>query len=130
MEIFELAAQLGKVLKEDERLVRMAKAKEAYENDMSLRTLMREYQVQQLALEKTAGQKDVEARFLEMIQDRINDLYNQIIEHPVYVELEAAQNDVNTLMNAVNNTIMFEITGEMPSSCTHDCSTCGGSCGH
>ncbi len=130
MEIFELASQLGKVLKEDERLVRMAKAKEAYENDMSLRTLMREYQVQQLALEKTAGQKDVEARFLEMIQDRINDLYNQIIEHPVYAELEAAQNDVNALMNAVNNTIMYEITGEMPSSCTHDCSTCGGACGH
>lgn len=130
MEIFELATQLGKVLKEDERLVRMAKAKEAYENDMSLRTLMREYQVQQLALEKTAGQKDVEARFLEMIQDRINDLYNQIIEHPVYVELEAAQNDVNALMNAVNNTIMYEITGEMPSSCTHDCSTCGGGCSH
>ena len=130
MEIFELATQLGKVLKEDERLVRMAKAKEAYENDMSLRTLMREYQVQQLALEKTAGQKDVEARFLEMIQDRINDLYNQIIEHPVYAELEAAQNDVNALMNAVNNTIMYEITGEMPSSCTHDCSTCGGGCSH
>ena len=130
MEIFELAAQLGKELKKDERLVRMANAKEAYENDMDLRTLMREYQVQQIALEKTAGQKDVEARFLEMIQDRINDLYNQIIAHPVYVELEAAQNEVNALMNAVNNTITFEITGEMPSSCTHDCSTCGGSCSH
>ena len=64
MEIFELAAQLGKELKKDERLVRMANAKEAYENDMDLRTLMREYQVQQIALEKTAGQKDVEARFL------------------------------------------------------------------
>ena len=130
MEIFELAAQLGKELKKDERLVRMAKAKEAYENDMELRTLMREYQVQQLALEKTAGQQGVEARFLEMIQDRINDLYNQIIAHPVYTELEAAQNEVNALMNAVNNTITFEITGEMPFSCTHDCSTCGGGCSH
>ena len=130
MEIFELAAQLGKELKKDERLVRMANAKEAYENDMDLRTLMREYQVQQIALEKTAGQKDVEARFLEMIQNRINELYDQIVAHPVYVELEAAQEEVNALMNAVNNTIMFEITGEVPSSCTHDCSTCGGSCGH
>ena len=130
MEIFVLAAQLGKELKKDERLVRMANAKEAYENDMDLRTLMREYQVQQIALEKTAGQKDVEARFLEMIQNRINELYDQIVAHPVYVELEQAQNAVNDLMNAVNNTIMFEITGEVPSSCTHDCSTCGGSCGH
>ena len=130
MEIFALAAQLGQELKKDERLVRMAKAKEAYETDGELRTLMREYQVQQIALEKTAGQKDVEARFLEMIQDRINLLYDQIVAHPVYVELEAAQNEVNALMNAVNNTITFEITGEMPSSCTHDCSTCGGGCSH
>ena len=130
MEIFALAAQLGQELKTDERLVRMAKAKEAYETDGELRTLMREYQVQQIALEKTAGQKDVEARFLEMIQDRINQLYDQIVAHPVYVELEAAQEEVNALMNAVNNTITFEITGEMPSSCTHDCSTCGGGCSH
>ena len=130
MEIFALAAQLGQELKKDERLVRMAKAKEAYETDGELRTLMREYQVQQIALEKTAGQKDVEARFLEMIQDRINQLYDQIVAHPVYVELEAAQEEVNALMNAVNNTMTFEITGEMPSSCTHDCSTCGGGCSH
>ena len=130
MEIFELATKLGQELKKDERLVRMAKAKEAYDNDGELRTLMREYQVQQIALEKTAGQKDVEARFLEMIQDRINQIYDQIVAHPVYVELEAAQNEVNALMNAVNNTITFEITGEMPSSCTHDCSTCGGGCSH
>ena len=126
MEIFELAAQLGKELKKDERLVRMANAKEAYENDMDLRTLMREYQVQQIALEKTAGQKDVEARFLEMIQNRINELYDQIVAHPVYVELEQAQNAVNDLMNAINSTITFNITGEIPSNCTHDCSTCGG----
>ena len=126
MEIFELATQLGKVLKEDDRLVRMAKAKEAYETDGELRTLMREYQVQQIALEKTAGQKDVEARFLEMIQDRINQLYDQIVAHPVYVELEAAQEEVNALMNAVNNTIMTQITGEESAGCTHDCRTCGG----
>ena len=30
------------------------------------------------------------------------------------------------LMNAVNATITANITGETPSSCTHNCSTCGG----
>ena len=33
-------------------------------------------------------------------------------------------------LDKLNNTITFEITGEMPSSCTHDCSTCGGGCSH
>ena len=40
--------------------------------------------------------------------------------------MNEAQAAVNNLMNAVNNTIMFAITGEMPAGCTHDCSSCGG----
>ena len=63
---------------------------------------------------------------IQLIQDRINELYEQITASPLYKELEEAQNAVNELMNAINNTITFAITGEMPSNCTHDCSTCGG----
>ena len=62
------------------------------------------------------------------IQKRIETLYHEIIEHPVYLALNEAQEAVNMLMNEVNGVITFHITGEMPSSCTHDCSTCGGGC--
>ena len=37
-----------------------------------------------------------------------------------------SRSEVNELMNAVNQTIMTQITGEEPSGCTHNCSTCGG----
>ena len=57
-----------------------------------------------------------------------NELYKYIMEHPAFAELNDAQADVNVLMNEVNSTITFHITGEKPSSCTHDCSTCGGGC--
>ena len=63
--------------------------------------------------------------FIDTIQKRIDTLYNAIMSHPVFLELNEAQAEVNELMNAVNNTITFNITGEMP-SCTHDCSTCSG----
>ena len=33
---------------------------------------------------------------------------------------------VDQLLNSVNETIMSAITGEDPSNCTHDCSTCSG----
>ena len=36
---------------------------------------------------------------------------------------------LNALMAEVNAEIKFCITGERPSTCTHDCSTCGG-CSH
>ena len=129
MTVFELAAQLGKALKEDEKLVRLDKAKKAYEGEKELQKFMVEYEVQQKALQAELVKDERDTLLIDMIQKRINELYNTIMAHPIFVELNEAQADVNELMNAVNNTITFEITGEIP-SCTGSCSTCGGGCSH
>jgi len=127
MEIFELAEQLGKVLKEDSRLVALEAAKAAYENDGELKKHMMEYEVQQQAMQREVAKSDRDLQFIELIQKRIDTLYQMIVENPTFVALNEAQAAVNGLMNEVNATIMFQITGEKPSSgCTHDCSTCGG----
>lgn len=128
MEIFEIAAQLGKTLKEDERLVRLENAKKAYQESPELGKMMVEYEVQQKALENEVVKPEKDTQFIDIIQNRINELYRSITEHPVFVELNEAQTVVNDLMNSVNSTIMFNITGELPSDCTHNCSTCGGGC--
>ena len=127
--IFELAAALGKALKEDEKLVRLEKAKNAYESDKALQKYMIEYEVQQKALQGEITKDERDTMFIDLIQKRIDELYKLIMEHPVFAELNEAQAEVNELMNAVNNTITFNITGEKP-SCTHNCSTCGGGCAH
>ncbi len=124
--VFEMAMVLGKALKKDPRMVRMDAAKEAYEKDPELMTLMSEYEVQQKAAENVATGEDFDPQMIQLIQDRIDELYKQITEHPTYQELAEAQEAVNALMEAVNNTITFAITGEVPSNCTHDCSTCSG----
>ena len=130
MTAFELAAQLGKALKEDEKLVRLANAKKAYEEDKELQKYMIEYEVQQKALQVEITREERDTLFIDVIQKRIDELYKLIMEHPIFEELNEAQAEVNELMNAINNTISFEITGELPNSCTHNCSTCGGSCSH
>jgi cell fate (sporulation/competence/biofilm development) regulator YmcA (YheA/YmcA/DUF963 family) len=127
MGIFELAAELGKALKDDEKLVRLAQAKSAYSSDGDLQKKMVEYEVQQKALQMEITREERDTLFIDTIQKRIDVLYHEIMDHPVFAELNEAQSDVNELMNAVNNTITFHITGEVP-SCTHDCSTCGGGC--
>ena len=129
MTVFELAVELGKALKEDEKLVRLANAKKAYEDDGDLQKMMVEYEVQQKALQVELTRDERDTLLIDNVQRRINELYNAIMAHPVFVELNEAQSDVNELMNAVNSTITFQITGETP-SCTHDCSTCGGGCAH
>ena len=130
MTIFELANELGTALKNDEKLIRLAEAKKAYENDNVIKKYMVEYEVQQKALQVELTKEERDTLFIDVIQKRIDELYKLIMEHPVFVELNEAQAEVNELMNAVNNAITFEITGEIPKSCTHNCSTCGGACAH
>ncbi|MBQ9797921.1 MAG: YlbF family regulator [Clostridia bacterium] len=126
MEIFELASELGKKLAQDERLVALEQAKNAYEENKELQTYLVEYDVQQRAMQKAVTQDDRDMDLIESIQRRINELYELIANHPAFEELNRAQAVVNELMNSVNQTIMTQITGEEPSGCTHNCSTCGG----
>ena len=130
MDIFELAAQLGRALKEDERLVKLNEAKTAYESDKELQKLMVEYEVQQKALQHEITKEERDTMFIDVIQKRIDELYKAIMSHPVFTQLNEAQAEVNVLMNEVNSTITYNITGEKPSACTGSCSTCGGGCGH
>lgn len=126
MEIFELASELGKKLKEDARLVALENAKNAYDESTELKTYLTEYDVQQRAMQKAVTQEERDMQLIECIQRRIDELYKLISEHPHFVELNRAQEEVNELMNLVNQTIMTQITGEEPSGCTHNCSTCSG----
>ena len=126
MGIFELAAELGRVLKEDTRLVRLEEARKAYESDERVIKLVTEYEVQQKAIQNAAMKEERNQVLIDMIQQRIDALYDEIVACESYKALEKAQNEVNELMNMVNSTITFNITGETPSGCTHDCSSCGG----
>ncbi|MBQ7335007.1 MAG: YlbF family regulator [Clostridia bacterium] len=126
MEIFELAAELGKKLKDDARLIALEEAKKAYEEDVTLQKYMVEYEVQQKAMQRAVAQPDRDMQLIDSIQRRTDELYQLIAEHPVFAQLNRAQAEVNELMNSVNQTIMTQITGEEPFGCTHNCSTCGG----
>ncbi len=125
--IMELAAELGKAIKEDERVKALDAAKKAYDEDKNLTRYVIEYNVQQKAManefEKGDDRDDV---MLKQIQNRIDELYTLIVENEAFVAMNAAQEAVNNFMNEVNGIITLNITGEMP--CTHDCSTCHSDC--
>ena len=125
-EIMELAAELGKKLRDDDRLKRLEEAKNEYTSDTELQKKLLEYEVQQKAMQGEITKPEKDTVFIEIIQNRIDQLYREITESPAFVKLNEVQAEVNELMNAVNATITANITGETPSSCTHNCSTCGG----
>jgi cell fate (sporulation/competence/biofilm development) regulator YlbF (YheA/YmcA/DUF963 family) len=126
MDIFEMAAALGDALKQDEKLVALEAARKNYMEDRQLQALVIEYEVQQTAMQKEASRgEDYDTHLIDMIQNRINELYEAITKHETYLALEKAQEEVNALMNKINGIITTHITGEEP-GCTHNCATCGG----
>ena len=122
--IMNLAAQLGKAIKEQNIYKKFSEAKKAFDANEKLNDKIVEYGVQQTAYQEAAVSPERDDADLEQIQGRLNALYEEIFADPDFVALNAAQEEVNNLMNMVNETITFNITGEQ--SCTHDCSTCGG----
>lgn len=126
MDIFEMAAALGDALKQDEKLVALEAARKNYMEDRQLQALVVEYEVQQTAMQKEASRgEDYDTHLIDMIQNRINELYEAIIKNETYLALERAQEEVNALMNKINGIITTHITGQEP-GCTHNCATCGG----
>ena len=125
MDIFEMATALGDALKQDEKLVALEAARKNYESDRQLQTLVIEYEVQQRAMQKEAVDPNCDTHMIDMIQSRINELYEAITQNETYLALEKAQEEVNALMNKINGIITARITGQEP-GCTHNCATCGG----
>ena len=126
MDIFEMAAALGDALKQDEKLVALEAARKNYMEDRKLQALVVEYEVQQTAMQKEASRgEDYDTHLIDMIQNRINELYEAITKNETYLALEKAQDEVNALMNKINGIITARITGQEP-GCTHNCATCGG----
>ena len=128
-EMKAIIAQLGELIKADARHLAIRAAIDEYERSEELNNLIAEYNMQQNALADVYG-KDGEAdeALRNAVQLRIDALYDQITEHPVYVAYVDAKQAFDALTNEVYGELQFVITGQRP--CSHDCSSCHSDCGH
>lgn len=130
-EMKEVIAKLGELVKADERCTRIQSTISDYEHSEELTALIGEYNTQQNLLadayNKPEGDRTTSEEFKSAVQARIDALYDQITTHPVYTAYVAAKNEFDALTQEIYAELQFVITGERP--CSHDCSSCGGSCG-
>lgn len=129
--IIELAHNLGEEIAKSDEIANLNKAKNAYDASAELQKKLSEYETERklLAEEFCKPENETDKRAVADLQARIQELTREITSDPTYICFSEAQKALNDLMASVNAEIKFCITGERPSSCTHDCSTCGG-CSH
>ena len=129
--IIELAHMLGEEIAKSEEIKNLNETKNAFDSNEELQAKMKEYEAERILLGQEFAKSNDEAdeKAIANLKARIEELTKEISQNPVYIEFANAQNAMNNLMASVNAEIKFCITGERPSTCTHDCSTCGG-CAH
>ena len=129
--VIELAHMLGEEIAKSEEIKNLEAAKAEFDKDADLQSKMKEYETERILLagefSKEPDQADQIA--ISNLKNRLEELSREINLNKLYQDFANAQRAMNELMNSVNAEIKFCITGERPSSCTHDCSTCGG-CSH
>jgi len=122
-------AALGALIKADERCANIEAAIAEYEKSEELNGLIAEYNTQQnLLADMYAKGETPDDDLRETVQNRIDELYDAITAHPVYTAYLNAKNAFDELTTEVYGEIQFVVTGQRP--CSHDCSSCGGGCGH
>ena len=124
--IIELAHMLGVEISKSEEMKNLGMAKDAFEADRDLQSKMREYETDRVLLTQEYSKDEADEKLIADLHARIDELAKEITENGLYMAFVGAQAAVNALMNDVNAEIKYCITGERPSDCTHDCSTCKG----
>ncbi len=128
-EMKEIIASLGALVKADPRCAAIEASIEDYEHSEELNSLIAEYNTQQNLLADAYSRGEALADDVkESIQSRIDALYDQVTEHPVYVAYLNAKNAFDELTNEIYGELQFVITGQRP--CSHNCSSCHADCGH
>ena len=130
--VFEMARALGEELQKTPQVEALVAAKNAYEADAEIATLVQEYTQMHHDFEAKmqAGGITVEEQraFAEDMKVKGEAIRNNKLASDLYV----AEQNFNNFMNAVFNIITATLTGEEPEAaggCDPSCcSSCGGGC--
>lgn len=126
--IIELAHALGEEIAKSAEITALEIAKEKFQADANLQEKMSRYETDRklLGQEFSKNTDEIDQTVIDSLKADIESLTAEISASENYIAFAEAQRAMNALMADVNAEIKFCITGERPTECTHDCSTCSG----
>ena len=135
MDVIQATRELGKAIQNDERFKNYVEAKEANDKDQTLQQLIGEFNLKRenlhLEANKSEGTRD-DAK-VQRFNKELQGCYEKVMANPNMANFAVQKNALDNLLQQVQGIIGLCCEGEDPdtcqyrvSSCTSDCSTCGG----
>ena len=132
-DVIKLARELGAALQADERYEALMQARKVNDEDEALQNLIGEFNMIMLKAQQEAEKEDKDEAKMQKYNEQYVAAYQKIMANENMVAYQAAQSELEAVVNTVNGIIAMSLNGEDPmtcdpdaQNCTHDCSTCGG----
>ena len=135
MDVIAKARELGALLQQDERYIKLMEAQKANEADTELNELIARIQLIQMSFQHEASKEDRNDQKLEAYDKEFGEIYTKIMANPNMQAYEAARAEIDNLMNYITSIFALCLQGEDPATCepkaeehncSGECSSCGG----
>ncbi len=130
MDVIAKARELGALLQQDERYVKLMEAQKANEADTELNELIARIQLIQMSFQHEANKEDKNEQKLEAYDKEFGEIYTKIMANPNMQAYEAARAEIDKLMNYITSIFALCLQGEDPATCEPKTEehNCGGEC--
>ena len=132
-DVIQLARELGAALQADARYEKLMQARKVNDEDEALQNLIGEFNMIMLKAQQEAEKEEKDEAKMQAYNEQYVAAYQKIMANENMVAYQAAQSELEAVVNTVNGIIAMSLNGEDPmtcdpdaQNCTHDCSTCGG----
>lgn len=135
MDIIEKARELGKLIQQEESYIALQKAQADADADMELQNLIGDFNMKRMSINNEASKKDKDSDKLALLNSQMREDYSKIMSNKNMIAYNEAKDAFDMIANRVLAIVQQSAEGADPetadystSSCSGNCSTCGG-CG-
>lgn len=131
-QLLEMAKDLGRVLQQDERFVKMQMAQARADEDEALQALIGEFNLKRMAInaESAKGEEQDEEK-LRTLNIEIREVYAKVMANESMAAYNEAKTEMDKVTNAIGAILNMAAQGLDPDdyeehSCSGNCGSCGG----
>ena len=129
MDVIAKARELGALLQQDERYLKLMEAQKANEADTELNELIARIQLIQMSFQHEATKEDKNEQKLEAYDKEFGEIYTKIMANENMRAYEEARAEIDKLMNYITSIFALCLQGEDPATCEPQQEhNCGGEC--
>jgi Protein of unknown function (DUF964). len=129
MDIITLAQELALAVQQDNRYIYLDSARKTNDIDEELQKQIEDFNIARVSLNMEANKPEKDTHYLDELNEKVNTLYNDIMNNESMIAYNSAKNEVDLLMKHIQAILAEAVNGGDPTKVTAPPVGCSGSCG-